>query len=585
VARKEIPFVSGWRDPDLTGMLYEFCINMQPTAFDGSTKTYAMIPSPGNERFYQIQGTLNDDVIRGMIVMSGHIYCFAGEKLVELTPTISSNLLTTFTETVYSVTSSSGASFAATTPVRMGYSNKDSSGNPELCIVLQSSTGSWELLSFTKTATTKLAHIDGGAIDSVTSRDMVGATDIQFLDNRFIIPKGEKSSVDQSVFDVTTDSGTPTRLRNVTAGWVSGSIERNDKAKGLALNNGNFFIFGEHLVQTWTDAGLAGLPFRPIMGQTFDYGTPSQFTIQTSTGPTGDDITIFLSRDKEGSLSVIQLGRGGAIPISTRQIEGYFANNVTNAFNAIGMMYREDSDLFYMITFPTDDLTFVFDFEHKEWHKREWTDNGRHIANAIVNYDQTAAGESDLYEQITFIGDFESKRIYKFSSAIYTYADNGTTVYPENSTLDGKVLDITETRQNTGVTPPASDTAVGDDFKALAIAKTVVSPIFEDPNDKVITISRLELQTVQGTGRLDYNKNTYTEDRDPLIKVLVSDDRGRSYGNPSNDGIGEAGYYKTRTRYFGLGSSHDGFVFKVQSWSKQPIIILRTIVDYMLGEE
>lgn len=571
MARTQVPFVSGWRDPDLDGIFYEFCINMQPTYFEGQSKTFAMIPSPGNERFYQIQATLADDVIRGMIVMQGHIYCFAGANLIELTPTIVSNQLTTFSETVYSVSSGSGASFANTTPVRMAYSNLDASGNPELGIALQDSTGSWELLSFSKTATTKLIHLDGTTYDSVASRDMVGSTDIAFLDNRFIIPKGNVSANDQSLFDVSADGpsgGTP-RLRRVTADWQFGSIARNDKALGVAINNGNFFLFGQHLVQTWTDAGLAGLPFRPIMGQTYNYGTPSQYTVQTAVGDQGDDITVFLSRDSHGALSVIKLGVSGATPISNRQVEGYFADNVTYPFDAIGMMYRQDSDLYYMLTFPTDDFTFVYDFEHQEWHKREWHDGGRHIANAMVYYDQTGPGQAAMHQKYNFMGDFESKRIYNFSSEIFTYADNGSVTYPAGTILNGAVLDVATTVQNT----------------ARAIPKTVVSPIFEDPNDKLITLDRLEIVSVQGTGRTDWVDDIYTEDKDPMLVVRVSTDRGRTYGNANNSGVGEAGFYKTRTRFWGLGSTHDGFVFKVQSWSKQPIIMLRAVLDYQLGEE
>ena len=76
MARKQIPFVSGWREPDIKGLIYEFCENMYPIAYPGNgIDTRAMLPAPGNQRFYKIRQALHSQnlAIRGSISMNGYL--------------------------------------------------------------------------------------------------------------------------------------------------------------------------------------------------------------------------------------------------------------------------------------------------------------------------------------------------------------------------------------------------------------------------------------------------------------------------------------------------------------------------------
>lgn len=567
MARKTLPLVGGFRDPDVLGVDYSIPVNMQPSYYEGLGDDFlAMVPSPGTARFYELDAGVitSADNVRGMIVMNGNIYAVFGNKLVELIPTVVGNELTDFTE------SELGTLGTNSGPVQMAFSN-----NFELAICDGSN-----LYSYIAAATVTFVDVtaatfaaDGG---NGTGSGFSDINDIDFLDNRFIFTKKDTNTFYVSTdtpFTLTTANNpataTDAALTRIREGVTSSRARvasltaRADTLKGIIVNNLNFYLFGKRVLETWTDAGVAGNPFRRINGQVFDLGCAATHSIAQATGPGGSDITVFLSSDTKGSLDIVLLGQGNAQSIANKSIQGFLADNVRTSQDAIGFMYREENDLYYQITFPTDNLTLVYDFERGEWHQREDLEGNRHRANCFVHFN-----EESFRGGYNFVGDYESRYLYQYNSTILTDADSGSTTYPRGTVLNGKRLDVDTTIQNT----------------AIPIHKTYTAPYIKSPEERRVRISRVELNCVQGTGRTDYT-NDYTEDKDPLIRLSGSIDKGRTYLNYHPAGVGKSGFYIERTRYDRLGESHDGWVFKLESFSRQPIIIISMVVDFEVGNE
>ncbi|WP_460918270.1 hypothetical protein, partial [Staphylococcus aureus] len=59
--------------------------------------------------------------------------------------------------------------------------------------------------------------------------------------------------------------------------------------------------------------------------------------------------------------------------ISTNAIENEI-RGYANITDAIGMIYQTEGHVFYVLTFPSADATWVYDKATQLWHQRCWTD-------------------------------------------------------------------------------------------------------------------------------------------------------------------------------------------------------------------
>jgi hypothetical protein len=322
-----------------------------------------------------------------------------------------------------------------------------------------------------------------------------------------------------------------------TLGWRTASLTaREDICAGIMRNNLTFYLFGRRVIETWTNAGVAGNPFRRINGQVYDLGCAATATIQQATTPQGEDVTVFLAQDSYGALSIIKLGMGGAQPISNKEIEAFLGRNVTDASDANAFFYRQNNDLYYQINFTTDDFTFVYDFERGAWHKRQDLQGSRHKANAALHYNNQ-----------TVVGGYDDRRTYQLSDQILTDDVNGT------------------------IEP---------------IHKRYQLGLVSDDNFRRVYIYRVEADFIQGQGKGDEDVSIpYDRDADPIVYLRYSKDRGNTWSNSIPRTIGEAGMLQTVTRWRRLGGSKEGFVFRIESWSDRAIIMLGISIDTSIGRE
>jgi hypothetical protein len=184
-----------------------------------------------------------------------------------------------------------------------------------------------------------------------------------------------------------------------------------DNVMSLQVVNRDLYIIGEKTTEVYTDAGLFPFPFQIIAGTSMQHGTIAPYSVSRL----GEGFAM-LSQDTRGQAVVVEVSGYKPTRISTHAVENAL-NQYSVLGDAIGMTYQAGGHEFYMLTFPTADITWVYDLATQLWHKRAYMDaNGvlhRHRANCLAYF----AGQ-------IVVGDFQTGTLYTFSQTTYTDAGN-----------------------------------------------------------------------------------------------------------------------------------------------------------------
>ena len=101
--------------------------------------------------------------------------------------------------------------------------------------------------------------------------------------------------------------------------------------------------------------------------------------------------------------------------ISTHAVENTLVNQTVS--DAIAYTYQIEGHECYVITFPTLDLTWVYDISTGLWHKWLWVDSQnkfhRHRSNCAA-----------LFQGVVLVGDYQNGQIYKLDPSNYTDNNN-----------------------------------------------------------------------------------------------------------------------------------------------------------------
>ncbi len=184
--------------------------------------------------------------------------------------------------------------------------------------------------------------------------------------------------------------------------------------------------------------------------------------------------------------------------------------------NAVAYTYQQEGHSFYVLTFPTQNITWVYDVNTSTWHQRAWLNAdgsfGRHRSNCHAFF-----GRKNL------VGDWNLGKIYQMSTLMYD--DDG----------------------NPLVRLRASPHISRNDMK------------MGHANVEFDIETGVGLQTGQGI--------------DPHVSLRWSDDNGHTFQNSRTKSIGAAGQYRTRVRFTRLGQARDR-VYELSYSEATPFTIL-----------
>lgn len=256
-----------------------------------------------------------------------------------------------------------------------------------------------------------------------------------------------------------------------------------DNLVGCISTPDSLIALGEKTTQFYYNSGNSSYPFDPRQGANMQIGCGAKDSAVSRYG-----FTFWI--DDSGQVRILN----GYVPtvVSTPQID-YRISQLSTFSNATGHIYTQEGHTFYMLNFPSDRLTLVYDVVTSQWHERtSYADNSRYRAAWV------AQDGVDV-----FAGDFTNGRIYKLDSG--TYTDNTSpmmwrfttqAVHGDNNMLQHKLFEI------------KFDFGVGDTS-------------------------------------------------DPQVWMQYSDDDGHSWSRENWRGLGKEGEFARRARWYALGISRN----------------------------
>ncbi len=261
---------------------------------------------------------------------------------------------------------------------------------------------------------------------------------------------------------------------------------------------GDLWLFGSVSVEIWYNTGDAVTTFSVNKGGNIGYGIAAIDSLVHK-----DNAFLWLANSPDGGYDVVGTDGYSVVPISTDSISEKI-NSFTTVSDARAFLYTQNNHTFYVLTFPTENYTAVYDLTTKFWHERQ-----SYVSGAWGRF--AAHWGTFCYGKV-LVGDYSSGNIYQLDNLTYT------------------------------------DVGGVDTYRFIQ-----TSPTFAD--GKRVLFSEL-------TGFFKHGTTT------PSFTLSVSKDGGRTFPLSYTKAVPttSVGFSKP-IRWQRLGSARDSFVFKLESTS------------------
>lgn len=262
-------------------------------------------------------------------------------------------------------------------------------------------------------------------------------------------------------------------------------------------NNRELWLIGERTSEVWYNAGGQNFAFSRIPGVGPQIGCSAVNSI-TRLGP----VLIWLAQNEQGENLVVVTNQYSWERVSNHGFEHQISQYPVIS-DAIGYAYEEEGHLFYMLTFPTADVTWCYDASTEQWHKRlSWNQSQgqyhRHLSNCFMNL-----------SDVRIVGDYQNGLLYQMSRSFYT--DNG----------------------------------------AILRALRRTPHLWQKANRQRIFFAQLQVEFTPGVGL------TSGQGSNPQAMLRFSDDGGFTWSDEMWVTIGAIGETRNRAIWYLLGESRD----------------------------
>lgn len=361
---------------------------------------------------------------------------------------------------------------------------------------------------------------------------VVSSVGITYIDGYFVAlrPAGADYACDP--VPVVTENGNQFNLSPLLNGFpwdplqyavTTASPDQGQMILGPGSFNGGpeeLWIMKKKTIEVWYDTGGTALnpfPFERVHGAFINCGVWAKFSIA------GFPHTIvFLGADDRGVGMVFKMNGYTPERISNHALEnairGYIVAG-SDISNAIGYAYQENGHTFYVLTFPTANRQWVYDFSTDMWHQRSSGTSKTSLTAPPAMFHAFVFGKH-------LVADLNSGVIYQTSLDVYQQA--------------------------------------GADILRMRIAPHI------NRERKLVTYPKLQLDF---GGPFDVVRTWTLEN---------SNDGGFNYGTAKSLAIGPAQQSTSRMIYRQLGQSRDR-VFRIASTDNLPVCLVDGYVDFEDG--
>jgi hypothetical protein len=289
------------------------------------------------------------------------------------------------------------------------------------------------------------------------------------------------------------------------------------------------FLIKTNSTEVWYDTGAADFPFERRQTLILRYGIAAPYSLVRI----DNNILMWLGRNEHSKPTVVLVDGYNMIEITDEGV-ALAINSYDIIDDAFAFAYKQDDNhLFYVLTFPTADRTWVYDLSTKAWHERRSQINNTMPAAAPTRQGRWRANCYAFFNGQHVVGDFESGKLFYVD--INNYTDNGTPITWERT--------------------------------AYHLSKE--ERFVECAGFQLIIQSGVGLTTGQGS--------------DPIIMLQWSKDYGYTFSPERPLYMGKKGEYKKRLKAPALGTAQD-WVFRIRGTDPVFVAILGARADMKEGE-
>lgn len=329
---------------------------------DGAKSVLTMLPTPGLDKRVE---SGNGPCRSNLVEFAGSLYWVSGAELLKMTTAES-------VSSVGTLNTNTGFCYLA-------------AGKTDLMVVDGGDGYSWDDASF--------ATISDGDFPA-------NPTYCAYLDGFFLVLDAGTDEWMKSASEDPTDWD-PLEFATAEAS--------PDDAVALVATYRDLYVIGTLTTQVYYNSGNPQFPFDLYANGVLEFGTPAP----ASVAKTGGNI-FMLAQIEGGGVTVLRVNGFQGQRIADPDL-AYTLSTMTTISDAEGYAYTEADQTFYVLTFPTEDLTLVYHVEQGQWHERSANNLGRHRSRGYGRFNGRH-----------YVGDYLNSKVYAFDPTKYT--DDGQTI-------------------------------------------------------------------------------------------------------------------------------------------------------------
>ncbi len=283
------------------------------------------------------------------------------------------------------------------------------------------------------------------------------------------------------------------------------------------------YLIGDTSTEIWYDTGNPDFPFGRKINVVLNYGCEAPFSVLSA----ANNVIFMLAKNYDGARIIVRIINYNVDIISTEPINEEL-RTYERVDDAFAFTIERNGHIFYVITFPGADRTWVYDMTVGMWH--EW----RSLHNLEFPFgSQKVLGRfrgncHTVFNGQDIIGDSRSGKIF---------------ILKEDSNADYDEQIVWErTTQHLSV------------------------------NNQYTAVNSLQIDIEAGRGSVipPYD--------DPQLMLSISKDGGKSWGSEMWRSVGKIGEYKNRAIWYRLGTARN-FTFRIRSTDSYYRAVFGAVID------
>lgn len=237
---------------------------------------------------------------------------------------------------------------------------------------------------------------------------IIRANSVAFLDGRFVLnKKGTGQFVWTKLYSTDIDP-----LSFATAEASPDPLTR------IVQIQSELWLIGTRTTERYYSTGDASAPYARISGGYLEIGCTAPYSIcRMGVG------VAWLTESEFGGRQVVIASGGQPQRITTHALEQEF-NRYSRVDDARAYVYQDEGHVFYVITFPSANITWVYDLTTQLWHRRAWADQ-------YGQQDRHRSQCHAFYRGLHLVGDWQNGKIYALKTG--TYTDDGDRIIRERT--------------------------------------------------------------------------------------------------------------------------------------------------------